>query len=63
MCEFNHKNPFSYHILLIMNISLGDSEKREFSTWSFQVWEHIKQLKIMKSKKNNTVHLFTLKKI
>lgn len=46
---------------MIMNISLSDAEKHEFSTLSFQVWEHIKQLEIMKSQ-NSSVHLFTLKK-
>lgn len=45
-----------------MNISLGDLEKHKFSTVSFRVWEHIKQLEIMKSQKNNAVPLVNLKK-
>lgn len=60
--KFNHKNLFSYYIVLITNISLGDSEKHEFSVLSFQVWENIKQLEIMKSQKNSTVHLFSINK-
>jgi len=61
VCEFSKKIPFSYRIVLIMNISLGDSEKHEFSHCHFKFGSTPKKLEIMKSQKNSTVHLFTIK--